>query len=74
MGLETTISKLKDNYQLSFKNVEPYGSLTEKTLNIDLAQEDIISFYKELKAYVEKDPKLTTDKIIKLAGIYFGYI
>ena len=58
MGLETTISKLEDNYQLSFKNVDPYGSITEKICNIKLNKEDLMSFYKELKDYIKKDYNL----------------
>ena len=58
MGLETTIFRLKENYQLSFKNVEPYGSLAEKTYNIRLNKEDLMSFYKELKGYIKKDYNL----------------
>ena len=55
MGLETTISKLEDNYQLSFKNVEPYGSLTEKIFNININKDDLMSFYKKLTDYIKKD-------------------
>ena len=55
MGLETTISKLKDNYRLSFKNAEPYGSLTEKTFNINVTKDDLMSFYKKLKDYINED-------------------
>ncbi|MBW2985274.1 hypothetical protein KY313_01300 [Candidatus Woesearchaeota archaeon] len=58
MGLETTISKLKDDYQLSFKNVEPYGSLAEKTFNIKLNKKDLMSFYKELKTYIKENYNL----------------
>ena len=58
MGLETTISKLKDDYQLSFKNVEPYGSIVDKTFNIKLNKKDLISFYKELKTYIKENYNL----------------
>ena len=55
MGIETTISKLKKDYQLSFKNVEPYGSLTEKVFNINVTKDDLMSFYKKLTDYIKKD-------------------
>ena len=58
MGLETTISKLEDNYKLSFKNVEPYGSLTDKTFNININKDDLMSFYKKLTDYIKEDYKL----------------
>jgi hypothetical protein len=58
MGLETTISKLEDNYKLSFKNAEPYGSLTDKTFNININKDDLMSFYKKLTDYIKEDYKL----------------
>jgi hypothetical protein len=58
MGIETTISKLKKDYQLSFKNVEPYGSLTEKVFNINVTKDDLISFYNKLTEYIKKDYSL----------------
>ena len=58
MGIETTISKLKKDYQLSFKNVEPYGSLTENVFNINVTKDDLMSFYKRLKEYIKEDYKL----------------
>ena len=58
MGIETTISRLKKDYQLSFKNVEPYGSLTDKTFNININKDDLMSFYKKLTDYIKEDYKL----------------
>ena len=58
MGIETTISRLKKDYQLSFKNVEPYGSLTENVFNINVTKDDLMSFYKRLKEYIKEDYKL----------------
>ena len=58
MGLETTISKLKDNYLLSFKNAEPYGSLTEKTFNININKDDLMDLYMKLTDYIKKDYSL----------------
>ena len=58
MGIETTISKLKKDYQLSFKNVEPYGSLTENVFNINVTKDDLMSFYKKLTDYIKEDYKL----------------
>ena len=58
MGIETTISKLKKDYQLSFKNVEPYGSLTEKTFNINVTKDELMSFYTKLTEYIKKDYSL----------------
>ena len=58
MGLETTISKLKDNYRLSFKNAEPYGSLTEKTFNININKDDLMDLYMKLTDYIKKDYSL----------------
>ena len=58
MGLETTISKLKDNYRLSFKNAEPYGSLTEKTFNININKDDLMDLYMKLTEYIKKDYSL----------------
>ena len=55
MGIETTISKLKKDYQLSFKNVEPYGSLTENVFNINVTKDDLMSFYTKLTEYIKKD-------------------
>ena len=54
MGIETTISKLKKDYQLSFKNVEPYGSLTEKIFNIYINKEDYMSLYKPITSIYEE--------------------
>ena len=54
MELETTISKLEDNYQLSFKNVEPYGSLTEKIFNININKEEYMSLYKAITSIYEE--------------------
>ena len=58
MGIETTISRLKKDYRLSFKNVEPYGSLTEKTFNINVTKDDLMSFYTKLTEYIKKDYSL----------------
>ena len=58
MGIETTISKLKKDYQLSFKNVEPYGSLTEKVFNINVTKDDLMSFYAKLTEHIKKDYSL----------------
>jgi hypothetical protein len=52
MGLETKISKLEDAYQLSFKNVKPYGSITNEICNIDLSKKELLYLHKKIKEYI----------------------
>ncbi len=52
MGLETKISKLKDTYQLSFKNVNPYGSIAGEICNIDLSKQELLYLHKKIKEYI----------------------